>query len=408
MKNINQVKPSVSIRLDEEDTSKNKPTLLLIETLKPLWKLTQFTGLLLNWSGHQPETYYIFKKILRICILSLSLSSLFGLAIYESYEIIAKLIGNNSTELIASLAINLVFFLPSVHTYLNLLQFLLLNEKLAELIRNFHLFESTQLSISDHIKSNDLKRRSRVAYIVIIPSNLFMFVSSALMSFTNPDLPIFLTSKSSLCDIFYIPILQAYQIAVFLLVMLYQILMDLIPSLVYYHAGAAMFAIFNRIESSESHFHKAWSKYNHLRQLVKNMDHIFGWMILIDYGIKFFMICLMSYSILHNIHELKLMEFLMALFIMMGYMMRLLCCVYNKSELFRSREELIAALANYLNTNWLKMNAEERQILSAFEGQVNRDQLAASPKGLFIVKPALLLTMLSLIVTYLIVLLQSN
>ena len=42
-----------------------------------------------------------------------------------------------------------------------------------------------------------------------------------------------------------------------------------------------------------------WFKYIHLRKLVKKMDCLFGWITLLDYGIKLFMICFMSNTILH-------------------------------------------------------------------------------------------------------------
>lgn len=62
-------------------------------------------------------------------------------------------------------------------------------------------------------------------------------------------------------------------------------------------------------------------------------------------------------------------------------------------------------MASHLNTNWIDMCTEERQVFSAFQAYVNGDQLAVNPKGLFFVNPGIILTMLSLIVSYL---LQSN
>lgn len=437
---------------DAQLTANESKRIFLIKTLKPLWKMTHYTGLLLDWVG-SPNTDQtgsspsasVFKILPRIIVIFFALSSLFGLAVFEMYELVVKIIGlQYSSAIIANLVINIVFLLPLAHACFNLFHFISINQKLRKLIKSFHFFESQHLLMACKKRFDRVEKRRKSSYTIIFGTNLFTFIGITFMTFQAPDFTVFLTTSETLCAIFPIPLLQAYQVAVFLLVVLYQILTDLIPSFVYYHAGAAVLAIHdeirhikaapmqevikqdfhpssstdNEIDVEEKHgepmeaqhriFLQIWSKYNLLRQLVKKVDRLFGWMSLLDYGVKFFMICLMSYTILLNSRYSPLIDIIIAFIIMLGYLMRLFCCVALKSELHQSREKLISLMAAYLNTHWLDICKEERQVFSAFQAQVNRDQLAASPKGIFVVNPALLLTMLSLIVSYLIVLLQSN
>lgn len=433
---------------DVKLTADKSKKIFLIETLKPLWKMTQYTGLLLDWGGSPNSDQTdgspsgsVFKILPRILVIFLAFSFLIGLAIFELYELLTKIINlQNDSAIIANLVINIVFLLPLPHACFNLFHFISINQKLAKLIKRCHFLESQHLLMTCKKRFDRVEKRRRSCYSIIFGSNIFTFIGITFMTFQSPDFTVFLTASDTLCTIFPIPLLQAYQVSVFLLVVLYQILTDLIPSFIYYHAGAAMLAIHDEIhhtmkavlmhegikqdfhpsssidnkiavdEKREKHrtFLQIWSKYNLLRQLVKKVDRLFGWMSLLDYGVKFFMICLMSYTILHNFRYSPLIDIIIAFFIMLGYLMRLFCCVALKSELHQSREKLISLMAAYLNTHWLDMCKEVRQVFSAFQGQVNRDQLAASPKGIFVVNPGLLLTMLSLIVSYLIVLLQSN
>jgi len=53
-------------------------------------------------------------------------------------------------------------------------------------------------------------------------------------------------------------------------------------------------------------------------------------------------------------------------------------------------------------------NKEERHIMKSFIDRLENNQLAACPPGLYTIKPSILLTMLGLIFSYTVILLQSN
>jgi hypothetical protein len=217
----------------------------------------------------------------------------------------------------------------------------------------------------------------------------------------------------------------------FTLVIFFQLLGELVPSYIYYHAGSIAVAIrkdiqelfqttpylsngvaavsFNTNNQFDEHkIHLHWFNYVSLRNLVKEADHIFGSLMLIDYGMKFFMICMMTFSGLNEFRDCPLFEALAPLAMSAIYLLRLVTCVARKSHLFRSRELLQTALITSLNKNWFNLNAEQRKTLSSFQDQVERDQLTANPLGLFSVTPGILLTITSLSVSYIIILIQSD
>ena len=54
------------------------------------------------------------------------------------------------------------------------------------------------------------------------------------------------------------------------------------------------------------------------------------------------------------------------------------------------------------------LDEAERQVVRDFLNRTNQVKLAACPSGFYKIKPAIFLTLLSLIVTYTIILLQTN
>ena len=104
--------------------------------------------------------------------------------------------------------------------------------------------------------------------------------------------------------------------------------------------------------------------------------------------------------------ELPIFELLDMLF---QQPMRLIFTISFMSRLDGSTSELSSSLALYFNSNKLYYSdGEERQVVRDFLNRLNHIKLAACPSGFYTIKPAIFLTLLSLVVTYLIILLQSN
>lgn len=120
------------------------------------------------------------------------------------------------------------------------------------------------------------------------------------------------------------------------------------------------------------------------------------------------MICLLSYDLLTNFKRGEISVMATCFFVMLAYVIRLANTVSLMAKIQHSRELLTTQMSILHNTHWLKMDAEVRQVFSAFKFEVNSDQLSASPMGLFTVNHKLMLNLFSLIVTYLMILIQLN
>lgn len=78
------------------------------------------------------------------------------------------------------------------------------------------------------------------------------------------------------------------------------------------------------------------------------------------------------------------------------------------SKLSTAVERLQSKISTHLAANWFRFGVSERQFFTAFLVRVHDKGAVASPLGLYSVRPSMLLALLSLLVTYMIVLLQTS
>jgi len=418
------------------DKASSKP-ILLIETLKLLLTMLKFTGIRLDWETNSMASsplINVIKKLFRIFVMFLAFLILFGYASFMLFKIIVRnseidLINDSysSAMMISILLRNLLFAIPLINNSLNLLFFAFIRGKLVKMIQDFDSFESQYILHTEITKNtfDILKKRRRIGFITVIFTNFAMCLSYNYIHFLMPYVSVFFINDETMCSIFSIPVLLMVEVVSTFFVMLLHILVDLIPPLIYFHSGAAMRVINDEInDNKETLFSnqdvdekmndhhltllQIWSKYDGVRQLVKRADELFGWMLLFDFGIKFFMVCLLSYALLTTSQYNSASATIACFFAMIAYTIRIVNTVFLLSEVQESRELLTSQMSSHRNNYLLDMAPQMLKVFSAFKSEVKSDQLAASPLGLFTVNPALMLTMLSLIVTCLVILIQFN
>ncbi len=153
------------------------------------------------------------------------------------------------------------------------------------------------------------------------------------------------------------------------------------------------------------------SRFETLTHMVERADRIFGAIIVICHGILFFCICATVYIILYTISNQSdgdfnsLPLYLTCLF---QYPSRLLFSVCFMSKLNGSSAKFRSAVAYLSHRLERSSDKEERRIVRSFYGRLKDTKLAACPSGFYKVKPSVLLTLLSLVVSYTIILLQTN
>jgi len=193
-------------------------------------------------------------------------------------------------------------------------------------------------------------------------------------------------------------------------------LVDKVPALVYYHSAKIVegfkFEVLCELahEGSKSGIiYNLWSRFEALKVMVQRADRIFGPLVILCQGFLFFNICGFVYIYL----EMAMKNMIQGLpiyfwFYLISPLLRLLFTVCFTIQLECSSSELSSTVALYFNKRLHCFDDEERQMTLYFLNRLNQIKLAACPSGFYRIKPSIFLTMLSLILTYTILLLQTN
>jgi len=206
----------------------------------------------------------------------------------------------------------------------------------------------------------------------------------------------------------------------FLFMVVFLTIVDVVPVMVYFHAAKMIEALKIRLESRLNEnqvnnyeaIHPIWSHFEKLRVLIHRADNLFGPMIIFNHGVNFFIICAITFSILNafamgsvrNEFE-QFPVYLIGLFFFAG---RLLLTVHLMLEVHSSAEKLLSTLACLSTQHWKYFDEKGHRILHSFLCRLQNVQLAVCPSGFYKITPSILLTMLSLIISYTIILLQNK
>ena len=195
---------------------------------------------------------------------------------------------------------------------------------------------------------------------------------------------------------------------------------DLVPVFVYYYAAKHVEALEIEIKATKASDSNSiqfiWFRFEVLRKLVQRIDKLFGPMIICNHGMAFYTLCCFVYYLLTLIRKLEDTEksgadslpWQVVIFFLMVYNFRLLFSVRMISNVQKYADKLLTTVSNLWVSQCNSATKEQSRVIKAFLARLQFVQLSACPGGLYSLTPSVLLTLLSLIVSYTIILLQSN
>jgi len=233
------------------------------------------------------------------------------------------------------------------------------------------------------------------------------------LSQNQPDASFLLSSYPLLRDWFTLPVLSAFHAISVLISWILLSLADLVPALIYTHAGLVLNSLNVEVEHHFSvgdyvtGLRKTWLRYETLSRLTDKANGLFGWIIFTDYAVKFCMICVLFYSALCNflVNSDNLFIFY---FGALSYVFRLVSCNLLASRLHYAFLRFKSTVSSLFSLNCHCMTEHEREMVSLLLGRLEQNPLGAKVLGVMEITPKMLLTMASLITSYVIVLLQSK
>ena len=158
---------------------------------------------------------------------------------------------------------------------------------------------------------------------------------------------------------------------------------------------------------SENPYHLIWDKYESIRQLLNRANKLFGIFIVTNQLCYICIGCLCLYWILGPERPDSVFR-LCGVYVLISTAARTIGGNWLLSHLYLSCCELKNSIVGILNKKWQLLSHEHRDVLSFFFICLDRRNLVVCPLNLYNVDPTNLPSLLTLLISYVIVLQQTS
>ena len=410
----------------------------LEETLRPLWKLVNillksrsglknyyimifqvyYTGLMLDWCS--PKSMGRISRILHSISIPFFLLLLIFNAIYQAIQLFLEIVktNNHATNYIP----NVTWFCTSPLTFFICVHFIRKREEMWAFFTDWRRMED-QFMLSCHLDCS--KVRKMKFYIIFFTCVLYFinWIGIGWLVLYRPDESYLISYYKVIPQSISKPLVTAYHVITVVISLIYFTHSDMVPGFIFHHAGLVLRALEINIEKTftewnfqvkmlqgSSQFQRRMEetciRYEIISELVKRANSIFGVLMIGNHGTVLFMICTFIYSTLYQIK----LSGIDAMVYFSGFFMFSLPLIVGHllaAYLYSSALQLRSTLSSLMSRHSVQLTKKDLAVASTFLVRLQEDQLAACPLGLYNVTASNLLTFTSLVISYVIVLLQA-
>ena len=388
---------------------------LLERSLSPLWKLTYYSGLLFDWC--RPMRLGCAS----VAIHCVTIIFFWLLTIYNTIAMITELakILDDPKATFQQILILFISFSNFPLIFIAWSTYLLRRKSLLIFFRDWSKLEKQELNID---------RKDGIDRICIITYGLYfslwvLFVLSfaIVLGMSDPNVnddlifhfyPELINTPMS--NIRYLTLICVASNLIFIL------MVDIVPILVYYHIAKAIEKMDKNVSSisaqrvmpinTEAEIYRIWSTFEKLAVISGRADDLFGPTIIFNHGASFFIICGSVFSVMNLLKNHQKESDTLPLFCacLVFFPARLLFSLLPMLKVHSSASKLLSSGASFYNSKLYSLEKEERRVLRSFTSRVQHLKLAVCPSGFYRITRSFLLTILSIIVSYTVLFIQST
>ena len=397
---------------------------LLDDSLRPFWMLLRFSGLHPSWCGQHQRNWFSSSVRFIVSFLAVLLVSTNCLSqIYSLYSSVNLFEDNRLTTLYGTCLMSSGLYFMSIYMRYR-----------DEFLQFYSEWREIETNFSNDSSVAKKRRINKLLYIYFFGKVLGYSFTTYFLDVQKPDPSFYFIVDPSSSEATLVHLYAFIKAITKYFCRIYVILGEVVPTLFFYQVGCVVEEIQRELQEtffsremssndsaiaidnviiSNSHvrlrnmntFRRVWKKYETVYGFVNRGNHLFGSSIFCIDVSTFLLMCSGLYHALQDVpiaeklvfSVTRLIEVLQ--FILMNRLM---------SHPALAKEELKTSLAALLSQKWQLLCEDDRRLLVAFQARLDNGKLAASPFNLYNVKPSNILSMLSLIVTYMIVLIQFN
>ena len=381
-------------------------------TLRPLLNITYYGGILTNWNRQKDDygTPFLSRFISAISI-SIFFSLILCKATFEFVQGFIEIVIKQSP--VQQVVMNIVWFATFPTALWTQICFLRKRSQISALIADWGQMEKELSSLCG------TRRLHSALYIIYFNLALGSVIAIGVQIYQFPEATYLISYYEVIRESLTMIGAGAFHLITISVCWILITLNDVLPTFLYSHFGCAICSLDKDLRHctenidnscSSASIRCIWSRFERLCDLLERTNQLFGSMIIISHAYCVFMISTLSYLLLRNLYSPYSDPGgkISAIANVVGICFRLFGCTILAAKVDRAAIILRATLTNLLSRNWDRIPKEDRDILVVFLNRLQCDKVAACPMGLYYLTFSFLLNVSGLIVSYVIILLQSK
>jgi len=332
-----------------------------------MWKMSYYSGLLFDWCKPIPNQSPLSILIHCICIafslviVLFVIAFLFGQLLVEIWRM----------ESFHSIMPNLIWLSWMPSAFGTHIDYLLRRNGYLQFFADWKTMELLFLP-KDTGPQKKLSKTFVAFYTGHYIYNFGLLGAASFSLFGNKrriEHPLTMSDYSQLTEIISVPILNTIHLVAIMVCLVFMLLMDIVPAVVYCNAARAVQFLRDDIDDSmkeksgdaqccnnkeqedescnnneRTDIQKIWHRYETLRGLVKKADNLFGPMMIFNHGITFFIICALLFTLMANFRQLSMNDAILYSLGLIGCLYRMISSVALMSRLHGTAEPLRTSL----------------------------------------------------------------
>ena len=340
---------------------------------------------------------------------------------FQGRQLLVEILRENNT--IQDNIQNLTWFCTLPLSVFTCASFILKREKLWNFFEDWRQMETRfQMNQQNSSKTKKLKQ-------MVVATNWLMYgsvvIAASLLILYRPDASYLLSHYKKVRDSVGLPGVIIFHAVTVFSNFIIESLSGAVPGFIFYHSAQVLRSfktdaeqIFKKfsyrntpassLESSlfQAGMHDICLRYELVSKLVKRANRLFGTMMIFNHGTVLFMIVTLFYSIFYQLKRSRI-DSITYFGGMLPYVYQLLIGHLLAAQLHSASKKLRLKFSSLLAKHSIYLTREDVCIASSFLNHLQEDQLAARPLDLYEITSSNFLTFTTLIISYVIVLLQT-
>ena len=392
--------------------SNRKDEIRLKDSLRPLRVLTYYGGILTDWNCEEKQCRPSVSIWINYLAIGMVVLLLISVSVFELAQLLIEIFVNLAS--IRQMIWNCVWFCTFPTILFTQYNYLRHRKAISEFLDEW---SDLEVQLPSWCRYKRFHRFLYVGYLILAFASV---VTVGLQVYYYPTASFLISHYQPIRDALTLPVTGAIHLIALIIGWVLISVNDIVPTFIFSHIGCAIWTLSEELNESfeciqvkpckfSECIRRIWCRFERLCNLLEKTNQLFGSMIVFAHGYCVFMISTLLYLILSDLGaSAQQQDKLTFLANMICSSARLAVCTILASKVDRFSSHLQSTLTELLSRNWDCIPKADREIVTVFLNRLQCDKVAACPMGLYYLTLSFLLNVSGLIISYVIILLQSK